>query len=494
MPDHVPAGGIAALAPDLRARLAPMLADHVDEAVCVYDADDRVIAWNERYPDLFPEVRAVLAPGVPFLDTVRTLFELQHPVDEATMAPMLAAAGVRHRTVEGPLTYQRADGRWIEMRMYPLPGGGRFKIWRDATAARLAQFDLGQFNDALSTLEIGMMLFDREHRLSFLNTRLFSALIGPHIIDPPRLGQGGGRPAAMRQIAAILVDGADLRRVLALGADELLNRPAVIETVDGRWFRIQEARNASGIAVTWVDISERKRLEQGLVSAVGAEQQARREQRQMLAMLSHEFRAPLAVIDATAQLLDLTADDDLRRGLGRIRRATRRLTGLIETCLADDRLDAGELRPKPILFDLAQLLAEIAAEANQAQGRADAVVLWAADQPMTGDAALIRIALMNLVDNALKYAGGHGPVEVAAETKGGEAVVTVADRGPGIAPDDLARLFDKYFRAAASGGIAGAGLGLHLARRIVEGHGGRISAASGPGGSRFTVALPLTVA
>ena len=83
------------LAPELRAWLAPMLADHVDEAICVYEADDRVIAWNAAYPVLFPEVRDMLRPGLPFLDTVRALFELQHPVDAETMEPI---ARCRRRT------------------------------------------------------------------------------------------------------------------------------------------------------------------------------------------------------------------------------------------------------------------------------------------------------------------------------------------------------------------------------------------------------------
>ncbi len=489
--DPPPTGSLAALAPELRARLAPMLADKVDEAVCVYDAQDRVIAWNGHYPELFPEVRPMLRPGLAFLDTARALFELQHPVDEETMAQMLAAALERHRTVTGPLTYQRADGRWVELRMYPLPDGGRFKIWRDATARRLADFDLVQLNDALSTLEVGMLLFDRDQRLAFMNTRLFSKLMAAHVVDPPRLGQAGGRPAAMRQIAATLVDSPDWRRVLALGPDEALDEPAVVETIDGRWFRIQETRNASGIAMIWVDISDRKRLEQELMAAVAAEQQVRREQRQMLAMLSHEFRSPLTVIEATAQLLSVAGADDLPRGLARIRRSTQRLNGLIETCLADDRLEAGELRPKPAPFDLAPLLADIAADASQARGRPDAVLCPAMPpMAMTGDAALIRIALMNLVDNALKYAGDYGPVEIVAAPGDGDVQVTVTDRGPGITPQDLDRIFDKYFRASASG-IAGAGIGLHLTRRIVEGHGGRISAASGPGGSRFTIILPL---
>ncbi|MBN9529357.1 MAG: PAS-domain containing protein [Alphaproteobacteria bacterium] len=480
------------LAPELRAWLAPMLADHVDEAICVYDADDRVIAWNAAYPVLFPEVREMLRPGLPFLDTVRALFELQHPVDAETMEAMLVAAVERHRTVIGPLAYQRADGRWVELRMYPTPDGGRFKIWRDVTSRRLADFDLVQLNDALSTLEVGMLLFDRNQRLAFMNTRLFSKLMVAHVVDPPRLGQGGGRPAAMRRISATLVDSPDWRRLLALGPDEALDEPAVVQTIDGRWFRIQETRNVSGIAMIWVDISDRKRLEQDLMAAVAAEQQVRREQRQMLAMLSHEFRSPLTVIEATTQLLSVAGVDDLPRGLARIRRATQRLTSLIETCLADDRLDAGELRPKPAPFDLSSVLADIAADAGQARGGPDAVLLRAGPaMTMTGDAALIRIAVMNLVDNALKYAGDHGPIEIAATPADGSVLISVADSGPGIAPDDLERIFDKYFRAAASGRIAGAGLGLHLTRRIVEGHGGRIAATSGPGGSRFTIALPL---
>jgi len=490
--------GIADLDPTVRALLLAALAGHADEAICVYDAAERVIAWNARYPVLFPEVTGFLKPGTPFADTVMPLLEQQFPEARApeTRGLFLEAALDRHRTVTGPMTYQRvSDGRWVELRMFPLPQGGRFKIWRDVTREVVQAVDLTRFNDAMSNLQVGVALFDADHRLIWLNSAFFGELIGRYPIEPPRIGQPGGRPATVRQMLPILVDDADCRRLAGLGPDEVVAEPLVVETIHGRAYRVQESLSASGLATTWIDITERRRLERSLTAALEAEQQVRQEQRQLLLMLTHEVRGPLAVIDAAAQVLDLTvpAGDDAARGrLGRIRQSARRLVELVEDCLSEDRLGARDLALDPQPIDLGLLLAELD-DAGFADDGAAQIDLQAAgddDLTLTADPALLRIALSNLVENAVKYAGAATPITVTARAAGDGIEIAVADRGPGIAPDDLPHVFDKYFRAARTGSTTGAGLGLYIVRRIVERHGGRVTAASSPAGTCVTIALP----
>jgi two-component system OmpR family sensor kinase len=105
-----------------------------------------------------------------------------------------------------------------------------------------------------------------------------------------------------------------------------------------------------------------------------------------------------------------------------------------------------------------------------------------------------KIALVNILDNALKFSPAGGHVEVTVETDQREAVIAVADSGPGVAPEELPRLFQRFFRGHASRatGSPGVGLGLAIAHALVEGQGGRISvtaAASGPGAT-FSIHLP----
>jgi signal transduction histidine kinase len=177
----------------------------------------------------------------------------------------------------------------------------------------------------------------------------------------------------------------------------------------------------------------------------------------------------------------------------RIRRATERLVRLIETCLNEDRLvDIGTLTREP--FDLVQLLKSVI---RDSRGGTNAARIDASlpkiPVRIIGDRALIRIALANLVDNAEKYTKAEGRIALRLTPYSGQAIIQVSDNGMGIPESELPRIFDKYYRAPGAKGIAGAGLGLNLVKRIIELHGGRIEAASVFGqGSTFTVRLPVS--
>jgi signal transduction histidine kinase len=110
---------------------------------------------------------------------------------------------------------------------------------------------------------------------------------------------------------------------------------------------------------------------------------------------------------------------------------------------------------------------------------------------VTGDPARLRQLVAILVDNALRHAPGGSRVEVGVRAEGPDAVLVVDDAGPGITPEDLPRVFDRFYRAAGAPG-GGTGLGLAIAAWIVERHGGTIAATNREGGgARFTVRLPL---
>jgi signal transduction histidine kinase len=138
-------------------------------------------------------------------------------------------------------------------------------------------------------------------------------------------------------------------------------------------------------------------------------------------------------------------------------------------------------------------LAEEAVERARTVAKARSVRVAAPETPVTvlGDQDRLGQVLDNLLGNALKYTDG-GDVVVRIESEEGEARLRVADRGPGIPVEVLPRLFERFYRGQPTTEAAGLGLGLYIARMLVEAHGGRIWAASEPGvGSTFTVALPL---
>ncbi len=249
------------------------------------------------------------------------------------------------------------------------------------------------------------------------------------------------------------------------------------------------------------DISARKDLERTLVdarersdAALAAQQRAMREQRNFLAMVSHEFRTPLSVVGAAADVLGLSRDieRDRRAGeLAKIRRAVQRMTALIDSYLADEWLDADvdSLRIRHV--DLGALLLEMRDDYGSIAAQPVRVTLPTGMTDMEGDPDLLRVLLSNLVDNAMKYSPSTGEIRIGLAVSEADAVIAVSDDGPGIAEVDQANLFDKFYRGRSATGRNGTGLGLHLARRIAERHRGVVAVTSAAGaGTTFTVRLP----
>ncbi|CAO3430652.1 sensor histidine kinase [Azospirillum endophyticum] len=218
------------------------------------------------------------------------------------------------------------------------------------------------------------------------------------------------------------------------------------------------------------------------------------QQRQFVLMVSHEFRTPLAIIDSASQMLELEPKLPVSAmpRVGKIRNAVQRMLHLIERCLTNDRL--GTAAARPMAFDLAAMLTALVAETGTAAGE-HRFELHGLDRPVPipGDRDLLTVVFSNLLENAVKYSPNGGTIRLDLSTgEEGQVTVRIMDQGIGVNAADAARLFDKYFRASNAAGTTGAGLGLHLARCIVDTHGGGISVASEPGrGSAFTVRLPI---
>lgn len=218
-------------------------------------------------------------------------------------------------------------------------------------------------------------------------------------------------------------------------------------------------------------------------------------QRRFVQDASHELRNPLAVIrtNLDVALADPDASaDDLRATAEVARRATERMAVLVEDLLAHATDEARPDRRRPL--DLADavvgpVVAEHVAAAESAG--VDLVVDVGPGLVVVGDAASLRRALANLLANALAVAPDGSVVRVEGGAEPGEVALTVADEGPGIAPEHHAAVFQRFWRGADAATGSGAGLGLAIVRQIVEGHGGRVELASAPGaGARFHLRLP----
>ena len=223
---------------------------------------------------------------------------------------------------------------------------------------------------------------------------------------------------------------------------------------------------------------------------------------EILGTVAHDLKNPLAVIlGRTEMLADMTAMApvpvaQMRVQTDHIRTSAKRLTGMIDSLMADAMNDALDisLRREPV--DLAGLAREVC-EANRplAEAKTQAIT---ADLPaelwLCGDAERLREALDNLVSNAVKYSFEGGAITVRVWSDAQETVCEVEDHGPGLSPEDAGRLFGRFQRLSAkpTGGEGSTGLGLSIVKRIAELHGGRATAESaGPGeGARFAIRFP----
>ena len=233
--------------------------------------------------------------------------------------------------------------------------------------------------------------------------------------------------------------------------------------------------------------------QQALQTALHSEREMRLEQRQFFNMINHEFRTPLTIVDGAAtelQTFPTTDADSLIEQASQIRRASRRLMTLVDTCLINDRLDAGAFRLQLEQTPLDELLEESAELVGWSRRHRLKLDLEHGPQQWQCDPVLVRIAISNLVGNAIKYAKA-GDITLAARCDAsGDLLISVSDQGPGLAPEAAGQVFEPYERASATRHLNGHGLGLSVVRRIARLHAGDafFQPAAG-GGACFVIRL-----
>jgi PAS domain S-box-containing protein len=242
------------------------------------------------------------------------------------------------------------------------------------------------------------------------------------------------------------------------------------------------------------DVTEAKRAEASLMDAD-------RRKDEFLAMLAHELRNPLAPLATSIDLLGLSPGDPelVAEVRATMKRQVDQLVRLVGDLLEVSRITRGriELQKEPLVLNdlLGDALEVVRAEAA-GRGQALAAQICSAPLRLEGDAARLRQVFLNLLDNATKYTPRGGRIELRAERSDDRAVVRVTDTGIGIAAQEMPRLFELFFQVNQSleRSEGGLGIGLTLAQRLVDLHGGTIEVSSGGlgQGSEFTVTLPAS--
>jgi PAS domain S-box-containing protein len=380
-----------------------------------------------------------------------------------------------------------------------------------------------RFESALGNMTHGLCMVDRDNRLVVANQRLrdlfglpeTKAEVGVHFWSIlAHLTRNG------------IVDRTTRRKIVREWVDALRQGDASsrsFELSDGRTIEasVRLSEDEGWVAV-YVDVTDRRRLMEelhehrhhlkGLVdeqtkelaektkqleAALEAEKSLNELQRSFVSMASHEFRTPLAIIDGAARRLTRRAADltpnDVTALSDKVHHAVTRMTRLIESTLAAARSDAGAIVVEPADCDLSAILTACCERQQELSANHD-IQLDLKDLPATvyADPTALDQIFTNLLSNATKYSPDAPLVEVRAWRREQDVMIAVQDHGLGMDEDDLGKLFQRFFRAKTSTGIAGTGIGLNLIKSLVERHGGEMTVASKLGeGSVFTVKLPI---
>jgi PAS domain S-box-containing protein len=245
----------------------------------------------------------------------------------------------------------------------------------------------------------------------------------------------------------------------------------------GRWYSVSAYSPARGSFVAMFDdVTERRRAEEQRDDVVRA--------------VTHDLRTPLSVISMSAQVMQRLPE--IAGRIGPILRSCRSMESMLNDLQDMVRLDSGRLRLERRALDMGVLVTDLVKRLAPALDTSRVRIRVSPEPPLVyGDPDRLERVVVNLLTNALKYSPPGSEVLVEAGPAGDRVSVDVTDRGDGIGQEDLPRIFDRFYRARSARVTEGLGLGLYIARMLVEAHGGTIHAESTVGaGSRFHVVLP----
>ncbi len=496
--------------------------ENAPAAIALYDTEDKLIAWNSIYKETFFAFnRSLVQRGTDF----RTMLKEFHASGQVLTPKREGEEWLekrlrQHRDPSGTGELELTGGRWFQVRETLSHTGRVTSVYTDITAlkereaalreseARISQA-YATLEDAIESAPSAIAIYDTGDRLVVFNSR-FRAFFG---FDEAVLRPGVDFATLVRKFT----ESGQIARPQRLDDGWLEERrrqhleprgPIEIDLTDGRWLQITETRARSGGIVTvYTDISALKerekqlqRLNEELESKVAertaALATANRELEAFAYSVSHDLRAPLRGIDGFSQLLVSQHGDQLdpeaRRLLERIRAGAQHMGHLITELLGLSRVARTAVQSAEVGFSalVRSVVDELKAEA------AGRTVEWRIQPGMQvhGDAGLLRIALVNLLGNALKYTRNTAParIEIGASRRSGRLVeIFVRDNGAGFDMAYAERLFQPFQRLHAAHEFEGTGIGLATVQRVVEKHGGAIRGEGRPGaGATFYFTLP----
>ena len=263
------------------------------------------------------------------------------------------------------------------------------------------------------------------------------------------------------------------------------------------WWKTIEWSGQAAIMITAVDITKYKQAEANIQQALAVEKELCQNKSKFVSMVSHEFRTPLNIISFSTSLLKRHINQwneaKQLKYLNRLQTAVGQLGNLMDEVLIIGRAEAGKLKFNPQLFDLNLFCQNLLAEINLSLPELAKINLvnLAEVKTISADPNLLKLALMNLLGNAIKYSPTNSTVEFTVSGNDKQLVFKIADCGIGIPAEEQSKIFEPFHRSNNVGDLAGNGLGLAIALKVVELQEGQITLESEVDvGSTFIVKIP----
>lgn len=510
--------------------------DSISEGFVLFDADDRLVLFNEAYLGFWPEMAPHIREGIGFSEIAQLAASRDRPLG-AAVAPdrWLSDRLARHGEADGGHVQALADGRWVQINELRTSEGGIVGIYTDiskvkAEDARARARELAERNlilqSTLDTLSEGVCMFDSSGRLSAWNGALGrllelagdpSQILATHdglirwCRDTMGMEDRGcldWRPddAHARPLIQLCPAGERSFEIRSTrtgqggqvfsftDVTEMLQAQAALrETAETLERRVSE-RTAELVAVNHQlghEVAERRAIEGALTEAKIAAEKANLSKTSFLAAASHDLLQPLnAARLFVAALGDKRLAPPTRTLVSQASTALDSVEDLLEALLEISRLDAGAIQPEIGHFRIDRLLQTLNVEFTptaRAAGlalRIESEAVW-----VESDLRLLRRILQNFISNAIRYTGAGG-VSVTCAADGDVVRVHVTDTGRGIPPEQQQMIFEEFRRLDPRS--QGKGLGLSIVRRAADMLGHAIALRSTPGqGSTFSISLPL---